>query len=179
MKPPSRSILIDWLFEVCIYFRLPGIVNFFSAQIIDRFSEITKSEIQLTCYQLIGIASLKIVCHSLGITHLAPSDLIYITADSYNLEELLDIEKLILQTIEPDLASCIFPSPLHFLEYYSPNVPIQCKILARFLLDMALFYPPILKFSSSIITASTLFVSRELASFPCVSSFLNNEKKKN
>lgn len=156
----NRSILIDWLFEVCIYYHLPNQVSFFSTIIIDRFSELTTSQVKLSYYQLLGIASLKIACRSLGISAISSSDLIYITADTYTLEELHETEQNILNIVEKEIVNCMIPSPLQFLEHYSQYSSLDCKNFARLLTDLCLIYLPIMKYSSSCIIASCLYVAK-------------------
>lgn len=82
-----RAILIDWLIEVHLKFKLLPETLFITINIIDRFLE--RVEVGKSKLQLVGVAALLVACKYEEIYPPEIKDFIYITDRAYSKEELL------------------------------------------------------------------------------------------
>lgn len=97
-----RSILVDWLVDVSVHFEVMNETLHFAINYIDR----TLSNIQIdkSKLQLVGVACLKIadVFNERSKEYYRQenaSEYSYITADEYSAEEVIAMEKVILNTL--------------------------------------------------------------------------------
>lgn len=108
-----RAILIDWLIEVHLKFKLLPETLFITVNVIDRYLE--KQKVNKSRLQLVGVASLFIASKYEEIYPPELKDFIYITDRAYTKQDLLSMEFHILSTLSFD---CTFPTPYRFLERY-------------------------------------------------------------
>ena len=89
-----RQILIDWLIEVHRKFKLQPETLFSTINIIDIFLE--KKQISRNKFQLLGVTSLFISSkfHEIEVPHI--KNFVYITDNSYTIEELIIFEGYLL-----------------------------------------------------------------------------------
>lgn len=85
-----RAILIDWLIEVHLKFKLLPETLFLTVNLIDRFLE--KAIIQRTKLQLVGVTSMLIASKYEEIYAPEVRDFVYITDKAYSKEEILKME---------------------------------------------------------------------------------------
>jgi G2/mitotic-specific cyclin-B, other len=85
-----RAILIDWLIEVHLKFKLLPETLFLTINLIDRFLE--KAVIQRTKLQLVGVTSMLIASKYEEIYAPEVRDFVYITDKAYSKEEILKME---------------------------------------------------------------------------------------
>jgi hypothetical protein len=85
-----RAILIDWLIEVHLKFKLLPETLFLTVNLIDRFLE--KAVIQRTKLQLVGVTSMLIASKYEEIYAPEVRDFVYITDKAYSKEEILKME---------------------------------------------------------------------------------------
>lgn len=108
-----RSILIDWLVDVHLKFKLLPETLFLSVSLIDRYLErksSTKSKLQL-----VGVTCMMIACKYEEIYAPEVRDFVYITDKAYSKDEILTMEKDILNVLEFDVN---VPTSWRFLERY-------------------------------------------------------------
>ena len=106
-----RMILIDWLTEVHLKFKLLPETLFLTINFIDRYLQ--NNQTPRDKLQLIAVSSLLIACKYEEIYPPEISSFVYITDNAYKKEEILDYEIKILGDLEYDLT---YPTPLRFLE---------------------------------------------------------------
>jgi cyclin B len=106
-----RAILIDWLIEVHLKFKLLPETLFLTINFIDRYLQ--NNQTPRDQLQLIAVYSLLIACKYEEIYPPEISSFVYITDNAYKKEEILDYEIKILGDLEYDLT---YPTPLRFLE---------------------------------------------------------------
>lgn len=109
-----RSILIDWIVEVHLKFKMVPETLFLSVSLIDRYLE--KENITKGRLQLVGIVCLMIAGKYEEIYPPEVKDYRYITDNAYTKQEILDMESRILSVL--DFAVNV-PTANRFLERYS------------------------------------------------------------
>ena len=151
-----RAILIDWLIDVHMKFKLASETLFLAVNILDRY--LVKNQIPREKFQLLGISCLFLASKFEDIYPPDLKECLFVTENSYTKDDLLKIEGEILAAINFQIKS---PTPLVFLERYQRIIAadrrMQC--LARYLLELALIDYKFLKYSSSNLATSALYLS--------------------
>ena len=93
-----RAILIDWLVEVHLKFRLNPNTLYLCVNIIDRYC--MKVHVKRSKLQLVGVTALLVACKHEEIYPPEVRDCVYITDRAYNRQEVLDMEQSILRELE-------------------------------------------------------------------------------
>ena len=93
-----RSILVDWLVEVHLKFKLVPETLYLTTNIIDRYLE--RTEVSRPKLQLVGVTALLIASKYEEIYPPELRDLVYICDHAYRKEEILQMEENILKTLE-------------------------------------------------------------------------------
>lgn len=109
-----RAILIDWLIEVHLKFKLLPETLFLTVNIIDRYLE-KNHDVHRTKLQLVGVTSMLIASKYEEIYAPEVRDFVYITDKAYTKEEILKMEQSILYSLDFNIT---FPSSLRFLERF-------------------------------------------------------------
>jgi len=112
-----RAILIDWLIEVHMKFKLLPETLFLTVNLIDRYIENTV--IPRTKLQLVGVTAMLIASKYEEIYAPEVRDFVYITDKAYSKEEILKMECSMLATFNFNIT---FPSSYRFLERFSKIV---------------------------------------------------------
>ena len=106
-----RMILIDWLIEVHLKFKLLPETLFLTINFIDRYLQ--NNQTKRDKLQLIAVSSLLIACKYEEIYPPEISSFVYITDNAYKKEDILNYEIKILEDLEYDLT---YPSILRYFE---------------------------------------------------------------
>ena len=106
-----RMILIDWLIEVHLKFKLLPETLFLTINFIDRYLQ--NNQTKRDKLQLIAVSSLLIACKYEEIYPPEISSFVYITDNAYKKEDILNYEIKILEDLEYDLT---YPSIHRYLE---------------------------------------------------------------
>ena len=151
-----RAILLDWIVEVHLKFKLLPATLFLTVNIIDRYLD--KQVIQKEKLQLVGAAALFIACKYEEIYAPELKDFVYITDNAYNKKEILQMEFSILQNLQFQFN---YPSPLNFLQRYMKFTQCNDIIanLAKYLIELSLIDYKMTKYSSSLLSLATLYTS--------------------
>lgn len=154
-----RAILIDWLIEVHLKFKLLPETLFLTVNLIDRFLE--KLVIQRTKLQLVGVASMLIASKYEEIYAPEVRDFVYITDKAYSKEEILKMEQQILSTLDFNVTT---PSTYRFLERFSKIINVDTPLfnLARYLIELPLIEYRMLKYTPSNLAASALYLAQKI-----------------
>ena len=96
-----RAILVDWMVEVHLKFKLLSETLFLTVNIIDRY--LSLKGISRQRLQLVGVAAMLISTKYEEIYPPTVKDFVYITDEAYTKEEVLEMESDILQTLDFDL----------------------------------------------------------------------------
>ena len=154
-----RAILIDWLIEVHLKFKLLPETLFLTVNLLDRVLErvpVSKSKLQL-----IGVVALLIACKYEEIYSPEVRDMVVITDNAYTREEILSAEVKVLQTLEYNLTT---PSAFRFLERFGKvaGVSQHTEMLSRYILELSLVEYRMLKYRPSLIACSALYLASQL-----------------
>mmetsp|Transcript_15087 Transcript_15087/g.32428 ORF Transcript_15087/g.32428 Transcript_15087/m.32428 type:complete len:440 (-) Transcript_15087:285-1604(-) len=161
-----RSILIDWLVEVAEEYKLIPDTLFLAVTLIDRF--LSSYACDRVMLQLVGVTCMLIAAKYEEIYAPQVDDFCYITDNSYQHDQVLDMERKILKTLGFDLVT---PTTKTFVRRYLraadslPNDKVDC--LASFLAELTLLEYSFLKYRPSMIAASTIFLSQFILDRPC------------
>ena len=152
-----RGILVDWLIEVHARFHLLPETLFLTVNIIDRF--LSMKVVQLDRLQLVGVAAMFIASKYEEVLSPHVSSFRHVADDGFTDQEILSAERFILQTLNYDLS---YPNPMNFLRRISKadNYDIQTRTLAKYLLEISLLDDRLMRYCSSHVAASAMYLSR-------------------
>ena len=154
-----RAILIDWLIEVHLKFKLLPETLFLTVNMIDRYLE--KQDIPRTKLQLVGVTAMLVASKYEEIYAPEVRDFVYITDKAYTKEEILKMEYAMLTCLDFNVTS---PSSYRFLERFAKIINADTPLfnLARYLIELPLIEYRMLKYTPSNLAASALFLAQKL-----------------
>ena len=159
-----RSILVDWIAEVHLKFKLLPETLFLTVNIIDRYIE--KNEVSRNKLQLVGVSSLFIACKYEEIYPPELKDFVYITDKAYNRDDILSMEKQILTSLQFNITT---PSSLRFLEIYIQlslvKIDDSIILFSRYLLELFLVESRMLKYTPSLVAAATYYITIKIKKY--------------
>lgn len=155
-----RAILIDWLVEVHLKFKLYPETLYLTVNLIDRYLE--KEEVMRQHLQLVGVTSMLIASKYEEIYAPEVRDFVYITDKAYTKEQILEMEYKMLTTLNFNITT---PSSYRFLERISKLWP-QCDErafnLSRYLIELSLVEYRMLKHHPSMLASAALFLTMKI-----------------
>ncbi|XP_052860092.1 G2/mitotic-specific cyclin-A [Anopheles cruzii] len=167
-----RTILVDWLVEVCEEYKLHRETLALAVSYIDRF--LSFMSVVRAKLQLVGTAAMFIAAKYEEIMPPDVSDFVYITDDTYTKNQVLRMEQLILKVLSFDLT---VPTSLEFTNIYCVmnDVPDKVKYLTMYLCELSLLEAdPYLTYVPSKISAGALALARRTLDLPMWSKMLEN-----
>ncbi|XP_050803021.1 G2/mitotic-specific cyclin-B1 [Gopherus flavomarginatus] len=140
-----RAILIDWLVQVQMKFRLLSETMYMTAAIIDRFLQ--DNSVPKKMLQLVGVTAMFIASKYEEMYPPEIGDFAFVTDHTYTKSQIKQMERKILQALDFTLGR---PLPLHFLRRASKigEVDLEQHTLAKYLMELSLVdyemvhYPP-------------------------------------
>eukprot|EP00123_Amoebidium_parasiticum_P017839 comp24003_c0_seq1/m.42773 comp24003_c0_seq1/g.42773 ORF comp24003_c0_seq1/g.42773 comp24003_c0_seq1/m.42773 type:complete len:431 (-) comp24003_c0_seq1:709-2001(-) len=159
ITPKMRGVLIDWLVDVHLKFKLMHETLFLTVNIIDRY--LSMEQVKRDKLQLVGVVSMLIASKFEEIWAPEVRDFVYITDQAYQRHELLDMERHILNTFKFKLG---VPLSLHFLRRMSKSADAtpQTHTLAKYFLELTLTSTTMLKYLPSQIAAASLCLALKM-----------------
>jgi hypothetical protein len=153
-----RSILVDWLVEVHLKFKLVPETLYLTINIIDRFLD--RGEVTRPKLQLVGVTALLIASKYEEIYPPELRDLVYICDHAYRKEQILQMEETILKTLEYKIT---IPSAHAFLVRYLKAAHADRKIvqLSCYILDGTLQSYNLLHYLPSQLAAAAVLIARK------------------
>ncbi len=154
-----REILVDWLAEVHLRFKLRPETLYLTVNLIDRYLE--KAVVSRKKLQLVGVAAMLVACKYEEIYAPEVKDFAYITDNSFNREEIMDMEYRMLKTLGFDLNA---PSSYRFLQMAAAKLCCDPRtvFLAQFFLELALVKYHMLKYKPSVLANASLCLARRV-----------------
>ena len=151
-----RAILIDWLIDVHLKYRLLPQTMYIAVNLIDRYLE--KAETNRAKLQLVGVTAMFIACKYEEIYPPELKDFVYITDGAYVKSDVLKMESKMLAKLNFDVT---FPTQWTLFETYKRKLDLDEKTfkLAWFLMELCLIDYKILKFKMSEIAASAILIA--------------------
>ena len=156
-----RGVLVDWLVEVHWKFKLYPETLFLTTNLLDRFLSV-KPNIPRSQLQLVGVTCLLIAAKYEDIYAPEIKDIVHICDKTYKKDEILNMEVLILNTLNFKITS---PSSLLFLLRMAKIARCDERqfYLAQYCLELAMAdYSLWTTYSASQLAAATLFLSSKL-----------------
>lgn len=154
-----REILIDWLVEVHLKFKLRPETLYLTVNLIDRFLE--KRSVSRTKLQLVGCTAMLMAAKYEEIYAPEVRDFVYISDSAYTKEQILSMESIMLNTLGFYLT---VPTTLRFGERLCRvgQVPPKTETCIRYLMELTLQDARFLKYRPSEIAAASTFLGLKM-----------------
>jgi len=154
-----RAILVDWLVEVHLKFKLVPETLYLCVNLIDRFLkdvEVTRQKLQL-----VGVTCLLIASKYEDIYPPELRDLVYICDSAYTRNEILEMEETVLKALKYQIT---IPSAHAFLVRYLKAAHADKKMvqISCYILDGTLQSYGLLKFLPSELAAASVLLARRV-----------------
>jgi len=154
-----RAILIDWLIEVHMKYRLVPETLFLTVNLIDRY--LSRTHVMRKKLQLVGVAAMFIAAKFEEIHPPEVQDFVHITDNAYKKDDVLTMELEMLTTLSFKI---VVPTAAHFLDRLQRvnRCDEVHREVAEYLLELGLLDMQMLRFPPSHITSAALLLSNEL-----------------
>ncbi|RMZ78939.1 hypothetical protein DV737_g3688, partial [Chaetothyriales sp. CBS 132003] len=152
-----RGILVDWLIEVHIRFRLLPETLFLAVNIVDRF--LSSKIVPLDKLQLVGITAMFIASKYEEVLPPHVGNFVHVADDGFTVDEVLSAERYTLSTLKYDLS---YPNPMNFLRRISKadNYDIQTRTIGKYLMEISLVDHRFLEYRQSHVAAASMYLAR-------------------
>lgn len=152
-----RAILIDWMLEVHLKFRLLPETMFLAVNLIDRFLE--RVDVKKSQLQLVGMACLFIASKYEEIYPPECRDFVYIADNAYTREEIFEMEQKILNVLDFALTA---PTSLYFLRRFSKAAHSDYKThtLCKYIIELSLLDLKMLQYKPSEVASASVLLAR-------------------
>lgn len=152
-----RGILIDWLVEVHYKFELMEETLYLTVNLIDRFLAI--QPVVRKKLQLVGVTAMLLACKYEEVSVPVVEDLILISDKAYTRKEVLDMEKLMVNTLQFKLT---VPTAYVFMRRYlkAAQSDKKLELLSFFIIELCLVEYEMLKFPPSLLAAAAIFTAQ-------------------
>ncbi|KAH9545560.1 hypothetical protein CY35_12G054000 [Sphagnum magellanicum] len=157
-----RGILIDWLVEVAEEYKLVPDTLYYTISYIDRF--LSSNVVPRQRLQLLGVSCMLIAAKYEEICSPQVEEFCYITDNTYCREEVLEMERKVLNELNFELTT---PTTKSFLRrfiraaqagYKAPSLSLE--FLGNFLAELTLMEYSFLPYLPSLIAASAVFMAK-------------------
>ncbi|CAN6863809.1 unnamed protein product [Brassica oleracea] len=157
LNEKMRAILIDWLIEVHDKFDLMKETLFLTVNLIDRF--LSKKAVMRKKLQLVGLVALLLACKYEEVSVPVVEDLVLISDKAYTRNDVLDMEKTMLSTLQFNVS---LPTQYPFLKRFlkAAQADKKCEMLASFLIELALVEYEMLRFQPSLLAATAVYTAQ-------------------
>ncbi|KAI0079595.1 cyclin [Panus rudis PR-1116 ss-1] len=157
-----RPCLVDFLVEIHFTFRLRPETLYLTLNIIDRY--VSRRIVYVKHYQLVGCAALWIAAKFEDAKERVPTvqDLAQICRDTYDESAFIQMEGHVLSTIQWTLGHPTAESWLRLMCCGPCVEDTKVQHVARFLMEITLFYREFVQYPSSAIALGSLTLARYL-----------------
>lgn len=154
-----RAILIDWLVEVHLKYRLRRETLHLAVGLVDRY--LSQASVKRNRLQLIGVVAMFIASKYEEIHPPGLQDFVYITDNAYSKDDVLNMECTLLDALSFQIT---VPTAAHFFPVLQKDNGCDSahQHLAEYLLELGLLDASMLQYSPSHIVSSALLLSNEL-----------------
>jgi cyclin B len=154
-----RAILIDWLVEVHLKFKLVPETLFLTVNLIDRYLD--KKVIMRNRLQLVGVTAMLIACKYEEIYAPEVRDFVYITDKAYTKEEIFQMENDMLSILEYNIT---VPSSFRYMEVLNRYLKLEenAIMFCRYLLELFLIEYKMIKYNPSLLAAATMYITLKI-----------------
>ena len=154
-----RAILIDWLVDVHLKFKLVNETFFLTVNLIDRYLE--KAQVSRQKLQLVGITALFTACKYEEIYPPDLRDFVYVTDKAYTKKQILHMEGQMLKELNFNIT---FSSSYLFLQRFAKLLDVDNKtyMMARYLIELAQVEYSLLKYAPSQLAAAAIYLAGKI-----------------
>ncbi|XP_062068164.1 G2/mitotic-specific cyclin-B1 [Lepus europaeus] len=154
-----RAILIDWLVQVQMKFRLLQETMYMTVSIIDRFMQ--DSCVPKKMLQLVGVTAMFIASKYEEMYPPEIGDFAFVTNNTYTKHQIRQMEMKILRVLNFGLGR---PLPLHFLRRASKigEVDVEQHTLAKYLMELTMLDYDMVHFPPSQIAAGAFCLALKI-----------------
>lgn len=152
-----RGILIDWLIEVHYKFELMEETLYLTVNLIDRFLAVRS--IARKKLQLVGVTALLLACKYEEVSVPVVEDLVLITDKAYSRKEVLDMEKLMVNTLNFNVS---LPTPYVFMRRFlkAAQSDKNVELVVFYMAELCLVEYEMLRFPPSLLAAAAVFTAQ-------------------
>ena len=151
-----RKILVDWLVDVASKFKFKTRTLYLSVNIIDRF--LSKKNVARGKLQLVGICGIMIAAKYEEIYIPNVSEFVIISANAYTIDELLRMERVMLNVIDFNMGVITIPILLSCYNKYM-DLNTNVKFLSEYICEVSILELDYVKYTPSTIIKSSLILS--------------------
>ncbi|KAI7842522.1 hypothetical protein COHA_003876 [Chlorella ohadii] len=153
-----RAILIDWLVDVHLKFKLMPETLYLTVDLIDRFLE--AKQVTRKHLQLVGVTAMLVASKYEEIWAPEVRDFVYISDRAYTRDQILNMEKIMLNALRFNLT---VPSIYNFLGRNFKAAGVvnnqDVTLLSTYLVELSLVDYSSLKYPYSMIAAAATYVA--------------------
>lgn len=152
-----RGILIDWLIEVHYKFELMEETLYLTVNLIDRFLAV--HQVVRKKLQLVGVTAMLLACKYEEVSVPVVEDLILISDKAYSRKEVLDMEKLMINTLQFNLS---VPTAYVFMRRFlkAAQSDKKLELLSFFIIELCLVEYEMLQFPPSLLSAAAIYTAQ-------------------
>jgi cyclin A len=153
LTPQMRSILVDWLVEVAIEYKMYDETLYLAVNYVDRF--LSQMAVLRGKLQLVGTAAMLLASKFEEIYAPEVTEFVYITDETYTRQQVLRMEHLMVKVLKFDIC-CV--TPLSFINRLLKSIQADEQItkVAKFLCDLSLLEYNLVKVAPSLIAAAVV-----------------------
>lgn len=153
-----RAILVDWLVDVHLKFKMVPETLYLTINIIDRYLEV--KQVRRSKLQLVGVAALLAAAKYEEIYPPELKDLVYITDSAYNKHEIVEMESSILDALHYNFTVPTIHTFLcrHLKAAHADRAMVQ---LSCYLAERCMQEYSMVKYLPSVIAASSVLIARK------------------
>ncbi|KAK7410071.1 hypothetical protein VNO78_00561 [Psophocarpus tetragonolobus] len=162
VTPNMRGILVDWLVDVAVEYKLLSETLHLSVSYIDRFLSV--NPMNKSRLQLLGVSSMLIASKYEEVSPPRVEKFCSITDNTYEKEEVVEMEAEILKCLNFEMGN---PTAITFLRRFldvaSENQKTQnlkIEFLSFYLAELSLMDYDCIRFLPSVMAASVIFLAR-------------------
>lgn len=159
LTPKMRMILMDWLIEVHMKYKLRSETLHLAVNLIDRF--LTRTPVARKKLQLVGVVAMFIASKFEEIHPPELHDWVYITDKAYTKEDVLRMECTMLTTLSFQI---VVPTVAHFfqgLQKANDCNGVHCH-LAQYIIELCILDIKMLEYTPSQTVSAALLLSNQL-----------------
>lgn len=154
-----RAVLIDWLVEISVKFKLNQETIYLTVNLVDRY--LSKNEIEKTRLQLLGIAAMLIASKFEEIYAPEVRDFVYICDRTYSKAEILNMEYEMLSSLDFNILT-VYPYTFLVRFHFASGHDMRSFYLAQYILESSFLEFKMLRHKSSTKAATSLYLARKL-----------------
>jgi hypothetical protein len=153
-----RAILVDWLVEVHMKYKMRWETLFLAISVVDRYLSVR--HISRKNLQLLGVVAMFIAAKYEEIDPPKAQEFAYITDHTYSKKEIILMEIHVLTALNFKISA---PTPAHFVDRWhqaNGSDPVQ-KALVQYILEVSLLDLRSLQFAPSALAGASILLSNE------------------